>query len=190
MKKVLGILMIFYGSILLFSGILKCFGALDVVKLNFGGMYVNLHNPVNTPYIILFNFLGGACMVFFATKTIRYRKYLPVAKHALDDEKAIHNTLTLSGLIQFAGYYTALLSIWIFFRGLFMLSIFEDNILDYLPLFIFVMIYYIPFALVPLAVIFINLSTHNDIKQRNATIAFHARKKKRFDKPINIVLSN
>ncbi|MDB5257063.1 MAG: hypothetical protein JWM14_1758 [Chitinophagaceae bacterium] len=180
MKKTVNILTIIYGIILLLSGILKCFGALDEVKFNFGGMSLNIYNPINTPYIILFNFLGGACLVFFASKTMRYKKYLPVIKNTLDDEqKALHNTITLSGLTLFTGFYSALISLWILFRGLSMLSIFENNVLDYMPLVIFVLVYYIPFGIVPLIVVFINLSTHNEIKKRNDTLAFHARKQKK-----------
>ena len=168
-----------YGGFILLSGFLKSIGASHETNFSIGDTRLTIHNPTNWPFIILFNFLGGFCLIYFALKTRGYNKYIITDIEMLDEQKTVHNTSLLSGLTIFTGFWSVLVGLWMLFRGISLLSVFENNVLDNIILIILVLMYYIPFGLVPLISVFNNLSTHNDIKKRNETLAFHARKQKK-----------
>jgi hypothetical protein len=146
MRPLVNFLVIAFGILEVFSGIMKLITNSPSFKLSFGEAYLRFPCYNSIIYIILVNFIGGGLLIWYTWYTKKDRP---------EDTNSKKNN-PINNLLAFSGIYIVAISLWEFVYAGVILASFDNQILTYLPMFIFCIIVFAPKSLLPIVLVYIN----------------------------------
>ncbi len=150
MKTLLHLSVIFYGIFEIAAGLLKLITGIPEFTLTFLGMYMSFICYNSIVYIILINLIGGGITAWYAWYTMKDRSV------PQDPKTRKKKTTPAENISSIATLYITGVSLWGFAYMMVLLSSFDGQIMPYLPLFIFCLVFFIPKSLLPIILVYVN----------------------------------
>jgi hypothetical protein len=179
MKKALNFITAGYGILLVLSGLLKMLAGFTAFTLTIGGATLTINHPTSAFYIIMINFIGGGSMIYHAFGSLKYihKPRDPITGTPLDHQPDQSGAPlpVFSKPLLISGFITIVLCLWLLIRSFVMLASFEDGVLQYWPLLICVLLFYLPHFIVPLIVVFRNIGINNKLEDEKLRMEMRRR---------------
>jgi hypothetical protein len=160
MRKTINIISALFGTMLIISGVLKSVDMFSSISLSIGGAYLTIPNSMSIIYIVLINWIGGGCILFHSLTTLDFKNNSTDSKvkNELDSKQFNEKVRVLNTFETITGLGTILISIWLLLRTIVLLTSFEGEIIEMLPLFIMVFLLFGAYSVIPIIMAGKNIS--------------------------------
>jgi hypothetical protein len=167
MNRFLNIITAIIGTILVIGGLFKFADLFATTEISLFGQYVKIHNSTSAFYIIVINLCGGGSMLCHAVGTWSFKrnKQIPLGHQVDLVDDTFPAIQPLSKFMIITAIITLLVSLWMLVKTVAILASFESTFMEFLPLFVIVLLLYGSIALFPILLAGKNIILNNKINE-------------------------
>ncbi len=163
--RALNYVTIIIGFLLVLGGILKYTNLMPDMSLNAGGASLKFETPSSLFYILIVHLIGGLSFIVHGLLTMNFKVGKLSPKNEVNTETGYEliEPLKVENWIIITGLLTIPIAAWECIYTIYLLSSFGSKIMDFMALFIFTTVVFVPFSLIPLILVSKNFSLYNDL---------------------------